>query len=162
MLRESYAKTSLSMHFKHRDEEGRLYRERVVAGKSYRYYAEHGRRLGSVWTDVPAMVANTPLRHEATGYPTQKPERLLERIVRASSEEGAIVADLMCGSGTTLVAAARLGRRFVGGDKSKLAIEVTAERLRKHNVEFAMTPSGPLDSSTSEPEPETPDFLPRS
>ena len=88
MLREPYAETSLAMHFTHRDEDGRLYRERVIGGKAYRYYADEGRRLGSVWTDIPAMVANTPLRREATGYPTQKPERLLERIVRASSRAG--------------------------------------------------------------------------
>jgi site-specific DNA-methyltransferase (adenine-specific) len=136
MLRESYAATSLAMHFTRRDEAGRCYRERVIRGKVYRYYADEGRRLGSVWTDVPAMVANTPLLRESTGYPTQKPERLLERIVRASSEEGAVVADLMCGSGTTLVVAARLGRRFVGGDKSPLAIELTTKRLATQGVSF--------------------------
>jgi site-specific DNA-methyltransferase (adenine-specific) len=136
MLRESYAETSLSMHFTRRDEAGRLYRERVIGEKAYRYYADEGRRLGSVWTDVPAMVANTPLRRESTGYPTQKPELLLERIVRASSHEGAVVADLMCGSGTTLAVAARLGRRFVGGDKSPLAIEVTKKRLAAQGVSF--------------------------
>ena len=141
ILRESYAETSLSMHFTHKDEAGRVYRERTIGGKVYRYYADEGRRLGSVWTDVPAMVANTPLRRESTGYPTQKPERLLERIVRASSREGDMVADLMCGSGTTLVVAARLGRRFVGGDKSRLAIEVTGKRLQKEGVSFrALSP----------------------
>jgi site-specific DNA-methyltransferase (adenine-specific) len=135
-LREPYAATSLAMHFKHRDEDGRAYRERVIAGKAYRYYADEGRRLGSVWTDIPAMVANTPLRREATGYPTQKPERLLERIVRASSRPGATVADLMCGSGTTLVAAAKLGRRFVGGDQSALAIETTTARLGREGIRY--------------------------
>ena len=136
MLREPFAETSLSMHFTRDDGDGRRYRERVINGKSYRYYADQGRRLGSVWTDIPAMVANTPLRREATGYPTQKPERLLERIVRASSREGATVADLMCGSGTTPAVAARLGRRFVGGDKSPLAIEVTSKRLEREGVRF--------------------------
>ena len=137
MLRESFAETSLSMHFRNVDEDGRHYRERVVAGKAYRYYADAGRRLGSIWTDLPAMVANTPLRKEGTGYPTQKPERLLERIIRASSREGATVADLMCGSGTTLAVAAKLGRRFVGGDRSPLAIEVASKRLGAQGVEFA-------------------------
>ena len=137
MLRESFAETSLSMHFRSIDEDGRRYRERVIAGKSYRYYADAGRRLGSIWTDIPAMVANTPLRREGTGYPTQKPERLLERILRASSVEGATVADLMCGSGTTLAVAARLGRRFVGGDRSPLAIEVASKRLTEQGVVFA-------------------------
>lgn len=136
MLRESFAATSLSMHFRSLDEDGRRYRERVVAGKAYRYYADEGRRLGSIWTDIPAMVANTPLRREGTGYPTQKPERLLERIVRASSVEGATVADLMCGSGTTLAVAAKLGRRFVGGDRSPLAIEVASKRLAAQGVAF--------------------------
>jgi site-specific DNA-methyltransferase (adenine-specific) len=146
MLRESYAETSLSMHFTNKDEAGRLYRERTIGGKVYRYYADIGRRLGSIWTDVPAMVANTPLRRESTGYPTQKPERLLERIVRASSREGDMVADLMCGSGTTLVVAARLGRRFVGGDMSRLAIEVTGKRLQKEGVSFRALSPETLDA----------------
>ncbi|WP_437958168.1 site-specific DNA-methyltransferase [Sorangium sp. So ce119] len=137
-LREPYAETSLAMHFKHRDEDGRLYRERILGGKAYRYYADEGRRLGSVWTDIPGMVANTPLRREATGYPTQKPEKLLERIVRASSAPGATVADLMCGSGTTLVAAARLGRRFVGGDRSQLAFATFRERLDREAIAYSV------------------------
>lgn len=134
MLREPFAAVSLAMHFKHRDEAGRLYRERVIGGKAYRYFADEGRRLGSVWTDIPGMVANTPLRREGTGYPTQKPERLLERIIRASSAPGATVADLMCGSGTTLVVAARLGRRFVGGDRSPLAFATTQQRLAREQI----------------------------
>ncbi len=136
-LREPYAATSLAMHFKNVDADGRRYRERVIAGKAYRYFADEGRRLGSVWSDIPAMNANTPLRSETTGYPTQKPERLLERIIRASTKPGATVADLMCGSGTTLVAAARLGRRFVGGDRSETAIEITRARLAKEHIEFS-------------------------
>ena len=136
ILREPYAETSLAMHFKNRDADGRFYRERLIRGKAYRYYADEGRRLGSVWTDIPAMVANTPLRKEATGYPTQKPERLLKRIVRASSLPGATVADLMCGSGTTLIVAARLGRHFVGGDRSPLALDVTRRRLEGAGISF--------------------------
>ncbi len=135
-LRESYADTSLKMHFRNVDAEGRRYRERVIKGKAYRYYADQGRRLGSVWTDIPGMVANTPLRKEGTGYPTQKPEKLLERIVRASSREGQTVADLMCGSGTTAAVAARLGRRFIAGDRSELAVSLTDARLRAQGVEF--------------------------
>ena len=140
-LREPFAETSLSMHFKSSDAQGRKFRERTIGAKTYRYYADEGRRLGSVWTDIPAMAANTPLRKEGTGYPTQKPERLLERIVRASSLPGATVADLMCGSGTTLVAAARLGRRFVGGDRSPVAIATTKRRLTEANVPFEIFPS---------------------
>jgi site-specific DNA-methyltransferase (adenine-specific) len=136
LLREPYAATSQRMHFTRRDDDGRLFRERVIAGKAYRYYADQGRRIGSVWTDIPAMTANTPLHSEGTGYPTQKPERLLERIVRASSEEGGTVCDPMCGSGTALAVAARLGRRFVGGDRSAVAIEVTRRRLDAAGVRY--------------------------
>ncbi len=134
-LRESYAETSLSMHFRNVDADGRRYRERVINGKAYRYYADEGRRLGSVWTDIPAMVANTPLRREGTGLPHPEAGALLERIVRASSREGQTVADLMCGSGTTAAVAARLGRRFVAGDRSELAVTLTEARLRAQGAE---------------------------
>ncbi|HEY6559536.1 MAG TPA: site-specific DNA-methyltransferase [Polyangiaceae bacterium] len=128
-LREPYASTSLSMHFQNVDAEGRRYRERVIGGKAYRYYADKGRMLGSVWTDCPAMRANTPLVRETTGYPTQKPESLLERIVRAASSPESRVLDPMCGSGTTLAVARRLGRRYAGIDKSALACKVARTRL---------------------------------
>ncbi|HLV65876.1 MAG TPA: site-specific DNA-methyltransferase [Polyangiaceae bacterium] len=131
MLREPYARTSLEMHFSEVDEDGRRYRERRIGGKSYRYYADRGRLLGSVWTDCPAMRANTPLVRETTGYPTQKPEKLLERIVRAASRPSGLVLDPMCGSGTTLAVAARLGRRFLGIDESPVAVEIAERRLRQ-------------------------------
>lgn len=138
MLREPFAATSLAMHFGSRDADGRRYRERRIAGKTYRYYADQGRAIGSVWTDCPAMVANTPLRRETTGYPTQKPLKLLERIVRASSEPGALVVDPFCGSGTTLVAAAKLGRAFAGCDVGRLAVETAATRLREQDTTFEL------------------------
>jgi site-specific DNA-methyltransferase (adenine-specific) len=128
-LREPYARTSLRMHFKEIDADGRRYRERHIAGKAYRYYADEGRRLGSVWTDCPAMNANTPLTAETTGYPTQKPEALLERIVRAASHPQSLVLDPMCGSGTTLAVAIRLGRRAFGIDQSPVACAIARARL---------------------------------
>jgi site-specific DNA-methyltransferase (adenine-specific) len=75
------------------------------------------------------MLANTPIHRETTGYPTQKPLLLLERIVRAATREGDWVLDPMCGSGTTLQAARGLGRRFLGIDQSPLALEVASRRL---------------------------------
>jgi site-specific DNA-methyltransferase (adenine-specific) len=134
MLREPYADTSLGMHFKQIDADGRRYRERQIGGKTYRYYADQGRRIGTVWTDCPAMRANTPLVRETTGYPTQKPEKLLERILRAASVPGSRVLDPMCGSGTTLVVAERLGRRWVGIDSSPVACRVARARIetRRH------------------------------
>ena len=132
MLREPHAATSQSMHFKRADARGRRYRDRTIGKKTYRYYADEGRAIGSVWSDCPSMVANTPLRKETTGYPTQKPERLLERIVRGASRKGSLVLDPFCGSGTTLVVARRLERRFFGCDSSPLAIETARARLGLH------------------------------
>jgi DNA modification methylase len=69
------------------------------------------------------------LHNERTGYPTQKPESLLERIIRASSNPGDLVADFFCGSGTTPLVAARLGRHFIGADATWRAINTTRNRL---------------------------------
>jgi site-specific DNA-methyltransferase (adenine-specific) len=128
-LREPYADTSLRMHFSKTDRDGRHFRDRKIGEKTYRYYADEGRKLGSVWSDCPAMSANTPFSRETTGYPTQKPEALLGRIVRAASLPKSRVLDPMCGSGTTLKVAAALGRRWVGMDQSPVAFEIAAKRL---------------------------------
>jgi site-specific DNA-methyltransferase (adenine-specific) len=128
-LREPFADTSLRMHFNNVDADGRKYRERTIRGKKYRYFADEGRKLGSVWSDCPAMNANTPLTRETTGYPTQKPLRLLDRIVRAATRDGSNVLDPMCGSGTTLVAALRAGRGAVGIDQSPVACNVARRRI---------------------------------
>ena len=128
-LREPHAAGSLETHFRRVDEDGRRYRDREVNGKVYRYYADEGRLVGSVWTDCPSMAARSPIMDEATGYPTQKPEKLLERVIEASSDPGDLVVDLCCGSGTTVAVAQRLGRRFVGVDIGRLAIERTLGRV---------------------------------
>ncbi|MFC2053854.1 DNA-methyltransferase [Chloroflexota bacterium] len=69
------------------------------------------------------------LHNERTGYPTQKPEALLERIILASSNPGDLVADLFCGSGTTAVVAERLGRHYIVSDVNWLAVHTTRKRL---------------------------------
>lgn len=89
------------------------------------YFDPDGPLLADVW-DVPFL---STVSRERTGYPTQKPEALLDRIVRASSNAGDMVGDFFCGSGTTLSVAARLGRRCFGVDVHKRAIELTAQRL---------------------------------
>ncbi len=102
-------------------------------------YAESGRRarssttseatagvpLGDVW-DIGVIA---PVARERTGYPSQKPEALLERLLRSLSDPGDLVLDPYAGSGTTLSVAARLGRRFVGIDASEIAIETTKRRI---------------------------------
>lgn len=84
---------------------------------------------GKLPTDVWWMTIVPTSGRERTGYPTQKPLKLLERIVRASSNPGDVVADFFGGSGTTAVAAARLGRRFLVTDISPEAVEITERRL---------------------------------
>jgi site-specific DNA-methyltransferase (adenine-specific) len=137
-LREPYAEMSSSQHFKASEDGGPRVRARTVqlktGPKTYYYDHANGRRLGTVWTDVPSMAANTPLSRETTGYPHQKPEKLLERVIRASSDEGSLVGDLFCGSGTTLAVAARLGRSAIGCDASELSIETTTKRLRAAGI----------------------------
>jgi len=141
VLRAPYAATSQAMHFTNVDEDGRRYRDRIVNGRTYRYYADEGRALGSVWTDCPSMAANTPLRAETTGYPTQKPLKLMDRIVRATSAPGSIVLDAFAGSGSTLVAAFRAERRFVGCDVGDLAIATTRARLDAEGIPYGFVPS---------------------
>ncbi len=76
------------------------------------------RLVGDVWDDVPDMM-HAPVA-ERTGYPTQKPLALLTRIVESCTDPGGLVADFFCGSGTTLVAAERSGRRWIGCDQSEV------------------------------------------
>ena len=73
--------------------------------KGKKYYLKGGKKLENVWTDIPNMSSTSG---ERIGYDTQKPKELLERIINVSSDEGQIVADFFCGSGTTLVVAKRI------------------------------------------------------
>lgn len=149
-MREPFAASSLGTHFRSVDDDGRRYRDRTVNGKVYRYYADEGRLVGSVWTDCPSMSARSPIMNEATGFPTQKPEKLLERIIEASSEPNDLVMDLCCGSGTTPAVAHRLGRRWIAADIGRLAIERTAARLRERD---AAVPVHVVDLVPREPNP---------
>jgi DNA modification methylase len=79
--------------------------------------------------DVLVVPALNPMAIERTGYPTQKPVELLERLIRALTPAGGTVGDFFCGSGTTLVAAKKLGRRFVGCDINPAAVEIARGRL---------------------------------
>ncbi|MCL0079228.1 site-specific DNA-methyltransferase, partial [Dehalococcoidia bacterium] len=86
-------------------------------------------RGGKVPTDVWDVGIVQGNSDEFLAFQTQKPEALLERIILASSDPGDIVADFFCGSGTTLAVAEKLGRRWIGSDLSKFAIQVTRKRL---------------------------------
>jgi adenine-specific DNA-methyltransferase len=84
--------------------------------------------LQDIWTDVP-MLRGFASNGERTGYPTQKPEQLLERLIRTSSNDGDLVADFFAGSGTTLAVAESLGRNWLGCDLGRFAIHTTRKRL---------------------------------
>ena len=108
------------------DENGRSYRSIMSGGKEYRYYDDEPAYPGDVWDDISHLQQKDPQR---TGYETQKPLKLLERIVSCSSQEGDLICDLFAGSGTSAVAAAGLNRRFLCVDQSPLAIATTGKRL---------------------------------
>jgi DNA modification methylase len=88
-------------------------------------YVEKGRRVQSIWTDLlPSKTGS-----ELLNYPTQKPEGLLERIIKASTNEDDLVLDCFCGSGTTAAVAEKLGRRWITCDLGRFAIHTARKRL---------------------------------
>ena len=92
-----------------------------------------GTPMLDVW-NIGYVRGSSKERGEAEAFSTQKPEALLERIIKASSNEGDIVADFFCGSGTTLAVAKKLNRRWIGCDKSEEAIKITEKRLEAYNT----------------------------
>ena len=113
------------------DENGRAYRAIRSGGKEYRYYEDEPVYPGDVWTDISILQQRDP---ERMGFRTQKPMRLLERLLKPLVQPGDLVADLCCGSGTTLAAAQSLGCRFLGMDISAEALAVSASRLESGYV----------------------------
>ena len=129
------------------EREGRVHR--TASGKVYVKYflVQDGegtwcreRRVDALWADVP------PLRHarpgERTGFPTQKPRALLDRVVACATPPGGLVVDLFAGSGTTGESAHAFGRRFVLGDASTLAIATARARLLRAGVPLAVQACG--------------------
>lgn len=104
-----------------------------IVSKAGKRYLPHpaGTPVDDVW-DIPII---NPMSRERVGYPTQKPLALLERLIAALTDPGDLVIDLFCGSGTTLVAAARLGRRWIGGDRSPAAIACARQRLGRFRIQ---------------------------
>lgn len=101
---------------------------RFKNGKKYLVTENKGVPQNDVWTDIPFI---PPSSKERVGYDTQKPKALLERILKSSTNEGDIVADFFCGSGTSLVVAKELGRQYIGCDINPRAVEITNDRLNK-------------------------------
>lgn len=127
-----YTEEYLKSHFRDIDEEGNICRKRYDAGKWRTYYPEEGMIPNDVWD----IAYENSMSKDRVDYATQKPEALLERIIKASSNEGMIVADFFGGSGVTATVANRLGRKFIHCDIGINSIETTRDRLRKAGAEF--------------------------
>jgi site-specific DNA-methyltransferase (adenine-specific)/adenine-specific DNA-methyltransferase len=118
-----------------RDADGRLYQDKLVkaTGKYYRYYLDEPKIPEDWWADINSIQSGSD---ERENYPTQKPEALLERIIKASCPAGGLVFDCFMGSGTTQAVAMKLGRRFIGADINLGAIQTTTKRLIKAGDEL--------------------------
>ena len=110
------------------DTEGRIYTSKSGKHSKIQYLNESpGILVSELWTDNEVKPIQS---HEWTGYPTQKPIALLERVIEASSDKGAIVLDCFVGSGTTAAVAEKLGRRWIAADINKGAIQTTMKRIQ--------------------------------
>ncbi len=112
------------------DREGRIYFPKDKKGRLRRKsFADElkGMPIQNLWTDIQVISSHAD---ERLGYPTQKPEALLERIIKASSNEGDVVLDPFCGCGTAIAVAERLKRHWIGIDITYLAINLVQRRLR--------------------------------
>ena len=114
-----------------RDEQGRLFSYITSNGKEYRYYDDEPVYPGDVWNDISHLQQRDP---ERTGYATQKPLKLLERLLLPVTNPGDLVVDLCCGSGTALEAAQKLDCRFAGLDLNPEAVAITLSRLKPENL----------------------------
>ncbi|MBX7141029.1 MAG: restriction endonuclease [Chitinophagales bacterium] len=111
-------------------EEGRIIQTKAGNVPAYKRYLDEskGVEANNIWIDIPPLQFSDA---EKLGYPTQKPVALLERIIKASTNEGDLVADFFCGCGTTIDAAEGLNRKWIGADISHLAIALIDKRLKK-------------------------------
>jgi DNA modification methylase len=116
-------KLTNKFHGTKRDETGREYVEKwgTCTKKKYRYYLDEGKMPEDVWLDIKPLASAAK---ERTGYPTQKPIKLLERIILATTQPNDIVADFFCGSGTTCKAAELLKRKWLGVDINQSAVDL--------------------------------------
>lgn len=147
---KQYSQEYIGIKFTNIDSDGRRYRvgdigdysEKSISefrkeGKIYDYPSgkiglkryldeQKGEAISDIWADISEVNA---MAIERISYPTQKPEALLQRIIKASSNEGDLVADFFCGSGTTAAVAEKLGRKWIASDLGKFAIHTTRKRI---------------------------------
>jgi len=110
------------------ENDNRLLFTTVISEKYYlNERLEIGRQLSNLWADISGNTIG--FSKESQDYPTQKPEKLLERIIKAITKDDDLVADFFCGSGTTLAVAEKLGRKWIGSDLGKFSIHTTRKRM---------------------------------
>ena len=126
---------TIKSEYRHTDENGRRYAiprgRKYLQGTVKRVYLDTnpGVAIGNLWIEKELTIQGED--DERIGYPTQKPEALIERIIKASSNEDSIILDCFVGSGTTAAVAEKLGRRWIAADINKGAIQTTIKRLQK-------------------------------
>ena len=126
----SRPKTHMKMR---KDSKGKWYQEKTdkKTGKVYKYYVDKGKIPEDYWIDIETINREAK---ERLGYPTQKPEPLLERIIKASSNRKNIVLDPMCGCGTAIAVAQKLGRKWIGIDVSPTACKLMVKRMKSIRI----------------------------
>lgn len=125
-LFEEYQETTLKYHKWEFDENGKeFYWKRGKGIEPYKIYKSEGVALNDVWK-IPQI---GPIGTERLGYPTQKPEILLNRVIKASSNEGDLIADFFCGSGTTVSVAEQINRKWIAADLGRFSIHTTRKRM---------------------------------
>lgn len=120
-----YSEEYIKSHFKDTDDNGQQCRKRYDAGKWRTYYPDEGMIPNDVW-EIPY---ENSMSTDRTGYPTQKPEPLIERIIKAYTEKNDIVLDFFGGSGTTMAVAEKLGRKWITCDLGKLSYFTMQKRI---------------------------------
>jgi DNA modification methylase len=124
--------------------QGRIVQSKPEAVPMYKQYMGEGKPLGDIWTDLPLIRVSK----EMTGYPTQKPLALLERMISMSTQKGDLVFDPFCGSGTSLVAAEKLGRKWLGVDISPSACQISSQRIQQIQKDSSDDPLQLQDNKT--------------
>jgi adenine specific DNA methylase Mod len=109
------------------EKQGRIYTTKNGKKRLIRYLDEEkGEAVSTMWSDIPEV---NSMAQERVDYPTQKPEALIERIIKASSNEGDLIADFFCGSGTTSAVAEKINRKWIVSDLGKFSVHTTRKRM---------------------------------
>lgn len=110
------------------DDHGRRYYKTGQNAIGRVYLNDEGQQLYDYWVDIPSFTSASGSK-ELTGYATQKPEKLLQRVIATGTDPGDVIGDFFCGSGTTLAVAQKMQRRFIGCDINPQAIAIASSRL---------------------------------